>query len=166
MFCESQALFQVLPRTLYARITPSISSRFDGCSWRVQQIIPEENTLWILNITLRHRQNYKLWCKSYKNSDLLGSGFYMILNYFCSLRILPWTTDLQPSQVYGHFPAKGLNRTWWPSYFWKVTIPLFVSAEPVMAEKPDFFYEDFANGATVIGNWQGKVKVSLRTAIN
>ena len=35
-----------------------------------------------------------------------------------------------------------------------------------MAEKPDFFYEDFANGATVIGNWQGKVKVSLRTAIN
>ena len=33
-----------------------------------------------------------------------------------------------------------------------------------MAEKPDFFYEDFANGATVIGNWQGKVKVSLRTA--
>ena len=42
--------------------------------------------------------------------------------------------------------------------------PPFVSADPVMAEKPDFFYEDFANGATVIGNWQGKVKVSLRTA--
>ena len=44
--------------------------------------------------------------------------------------------------------------------------PLFSSADPVMAEKPDFFYEDFANGATVIGNWQGKVKVSLRAAIN
>ena len=42
--------------------------------------------------------------------------------------------------------------------------PLFFSADPVMAEKPDFFYEDFANGASVIGNWQGKVKVSLRTA--
>ena len=34
-----------------------------------------------------------------------------------------------------------------------------------MAEKPDFFYEDFVNGATVIGNWQGKVKVSLRAAL-
>ena len=34
-----------------------------------------------------------------------------------------------------------------------------------MAEKPDFFYEDFANGATIFGNWQGKVKVSLRAAI-
>ena len=44
--------------------------------------------------------------------------------------------------------------------------PPFVSADPVMPEKPDFFYEDFANGATVIGKWQGKVKVSLRTAIN
>ena len=27
--------------------------------------------------------------------------------------------------------------------------PPFVSAEPVMAEKPDFFYEEFTNGATV-----------------
>ena len=44
--------------------------------------------------------------------------------------------------------------------------PPFASADPVVAEKPDFFYEDFANGATVIGNWQGKVKVSLRAAIN
>ena len=44
--------------------------------------------------------------------------------------------------------------------------PPFVSADPVVAEKPDFFYEDFANGATVIGNWQGKVKVSLTAAIN
>ena len=48
-------------------------------------------------------------------------------------------------------------------HFWKVTASFF-SADPVMAEKPDFFYEDFANGATVIGNWQGKVKVSLRNA--
>ena len=48
-------------------------------------------------------------------------------------------------------------------HFWKVTASFF-SADPVMAEKPDFFYEDFANGATVIGNWQGKVKVSLRAA--
>ena len=44
--------------------------------------------------------------------------------------------------------------------------PPFVSADPVIAEKPDFFYEDFTNGATVIGNWQGKVKVSLKAAIN
>ena len=44
--------------------------------------------------------------------------------------------------------------------------PPFASADPVVAEKPDFFYEDFANGATVIGNWQGKVKVSLTAAIN
>ena len=44
--------------------------------------------------------------------------------------------------------------------------PPFVSAEPVMAEKPDFFYEEFTNGATVFGNWQGRVKVSLRAAIN
>ena len=44
--------------------------------------------------------------------------------------------------------------------------PPFVSADAVMAEKPDFFYEDFANGATVIGHWKGKVKVSLRAAIN
>ena len=61
--------------------------------------------------------------------------------------------NLRPSQVYGHFQAIVLQ------------LPL-VSADPVMAEKPDFFYEDFANGATVIGNWQGKVKVSLRAAIN
>ena len=40
--------------------------------------------------------------------------------------------------------------------------PPFLSADPVMAEKPDFFYEDFANGATVIGNWQGKVKVIFK----
>ncbi|CAH3175400.1 unnamed protein product [Porites evermanni] len=35
-----------------------------------------------------------------------------------------------------------------------------------MAEKPDFFYEDFANGATVIGNWQGKnyiIKMQIKT---
>ena len=44
--------------------------------------------------------------------------------------------------------------------------PPFVSADLVVAEKPDFFYEDFVNGATVIGNWQGKVKVSLTAAIN
>ena len=49
--------------------------------------------------------------------------------------------------------------------FEKLQTP-FVSADAVMAEKPDFFYEDFANEATVIGNWQGKVKVSLRAAIN
>ena len=50
--------------------------------------------------------------------------------------------------------------------FFEKLQPPFHSADPVMAEKPDFFYEDFANGATVIGNWQGKVKVSLRAAIN
>jgi len=49
--------------------------------------------------------------------------------------------------------------------FEKLQPHFFVSADPVMAEKPDFFYEDFANGATVIGSWKGKVKVFLRAAI-
>ena len=51
-------------------------------------------------------------------------------------------------------------------FFFEKLQPPFHSADPVMAKKPDFFYEDFANGATVIGNLQGKVKVSLRAAIN
>ena len=62
--------------------------------------------------------------------------------------------------------GKGFKSNFMTKFTFEKLQPLFSSADPVMAEKPDFFYEDFANGATVIGNWQGKVKVSLRTAIN
>ena len=62
--------------------------------------------------------------------------------------------------------CKGFKSNLMTKFNFEKLQPRFVSADPVMAEKPDFFYEDFANGATVIGNWQGKVKVFLRAAIN
>ena len=89
----------------------------------------------------------------------------MILIHFCSSKISP-STIISTKSSLRPLSGKGFKSNLMTKFNFKKLQPPFVSADPVMAEKPDFFYEDFANGATVIGKWQGKVKVSLRAAIN